>query len=86
MHQIEMNKQAVRVLEDWDPFQLGSGNYAAEAADVVAFLQGADHPSDVAHHIQLVYEHSFEQWIALEKCMEVSYKLIALKLAVTCTL
>ncbi|MFC4355065.1 DUF1871 family protein [Chryseomicrobium palamuruense] len=86
MHPVEMNKQAVRILEEWDPFQIGSKHYEAEAADVVAFLQGATHPSDIAHHIQLVYEHSFEEWIPLEKCMEVAYKLIAIKLTVTCSL
>lgn len=86
MHQVEMNKQAIRILEDWDPFALGTDHYAAEAADVVAFLQGATHPSDVAHHMQLVYEHSFEQWIPLEDCMEIAYKLIALKLSVKCSL
>ncbi|WP_342528770.1 DUF1871 family protein [Chryseomicrobium sp. FSL W7-1435] len=86
MHQIDMNKQAVRILGEWDPFQIGADLYAAEAADVVAFLQGAIHPSDVAHHIQMVYEHSFEEWIPLEKCVEISYKLIALKLSVTCSI
>lgn len=86
MHPIEMNKQAIRILEEWDPFQIGKENYAAEAADVVAFLQSATHPSDIAHHIQVVYEHSFEQWISLERCMEIAYKLIAIKLTETCTI
>lgn len=86
MHQIEMNKQAVRLVEEWDPFHLGADMYAGEAADVVAFLQGAIHPSDIAHYIQMIYEFSFEEWIPLEKCMEISYKLIALKLSVTCAI
>lgn len=86
MHPVEMNKKAVRVLEEWDPFHLGPDQYAAETADVVAFLQGAIHPSDVAHHIQRVYEHSFIEWIPLEKCMDIAYKLIALKLSVTCSI
>lgn len=79
MDAIEMNKKAVCTLQEWDPFEIGVGSYDAEAADVIADLQTIDHPSELAKSIQKIYEHSFEQWIPIEKCVEVSYKLIALK-------
>ncbi|TQR18358.1 DUF1871 family protein [Psychrobacillus vulpis] len=84
MDTIEMNRKAVWTLQQWDPFELGVDSYDTEAADVVADLQSIDHPSELAKRIQTIYEHSFEQWIPLEKCVEISYKLIALKYEMKC--
>ncbi|KYG90758.1 hypothetical protein A0U40_05475 [[Bacillus] sp. KCTC 13219] len=79
-----MNQKAVKVLEEWDPFQLGADSYDTETADVVAALQGIDDPSDLAKVIQTVYEHSYEQWIPFERCVEMAYKLIAIKFEAKC--
>ncbi|MBU0906169.1 MAG: DUF1871 family protein [Planococcaceae bacterium] len=84
MQTIEMNRRAVLILASWDPFQLGSEAYDTETADVVAALQGIDHPSDLAKKIQTIYEHSFEKWIPLEQCMQIAYKLIAVKFEAKC--
>jgi Domain of unknown function (DUF1871) len=84
MDTIEMNRKAVWTLQEWDPFNLGVDSYETETADVVADLQHIDHPSELARRIQEIYEHSFEQWIPLEKCVEISYKLIALKYEMKC--
>ncbi|WP_342558712.1 DUF1871 family protein [Metasolibacillus sp. FSL K6-0083] len=84
MENIEMNQKAVKVLEEWDPFQLGADSYDTETADVVAALQGIDDPSDLAKVIQTVYEHSYEQWIPFERCVEMAYKLIAIKFEAKC--
>lgn len=79
-----MNQKAVKVLEEWDPFHLGQGSYETEAADVVAKLQRIDDPSELAKVIQMVYEHSYEQWIPFEHCVEMAYKLIAIKFEAKC--
>lgn len=79
-----MNKAAIQLLEKWDPFNIGEDSYDTETADVVAALQGIDDPSQLAKVIQQVYEHSFEQWIPFEKCVEISYKLIAIKFEAKC--
>ncbi|MDI2586469.1 MULTISPECIES: DUF1871 family protein [unclassified Psychrobacillus] len=84
MDTIEMNRKAIWTLQEWDPFNLGVDGYETETADVVADLQNIDHPSELAKRIQEIYEHSFEQWIPLEKCVEISYKLIALKYEMKC--
>jgi hypothetical protein len=31
-----------------------------------------------------VYEHSYEQWIPLEQCVQIAYKLIAVKYEAKC--
>lgn len=79
-----MNKAAIKILEEWDPFKIGKDSYDTETADVVAALQAIDDPSKLAKVIQKVYEHSFEQWIPFEKCVEISYKLIAIKFEAKC--
>ena len=84
MESIKMNRQAVKLLQMWDPFNIGPDAYDTETADVVAALQGIDHPSELAKCIQEVYEHSYEQWIPLEQCVQIAYKLIAVKYEAKC--
>lgn len=79
-----MNQKAIALLKKWDPFQLGEDSYDTETADVVAALQGENDPSKLAKVIQTVYGHSFEQWIPFEKCVEISYKLLAIKFEAKC--
>jgi len=84
MENIEMNRKAVRLLQAWDPFNMGSEAYDTETADVVAALQGIDHPTELAKRIQEVYEHSYELWIPIEQCVQIAYKLIAIKYEAKC--
>lgn len=75
----EMNRQAAYIMDEWDPFSVGSGHYEIEIIGVLAQLELLDDPSSLAKQIQRIYKSSFTQWIPLEKCVEVSYKLLALK-------
>lgn len=75
----EMNRQATYIMDEWDPFSAGSGHYDTEITGVLAQLQLLDDPSSLAKQIQRIYKSSFPQWIPLEKCVEISYKLLALK-------
>lgn len=75
----EMNRKAMRILVEWDPFAIGEEQYDAEIGNVVGQLHLLDHPSDLAKQIQRIYEASFGKWIPLEKCVDISYKLLALK-------
>lgn len=79
METMEMNRKAAWVMEEWDPFAIGRDSYNQQIADVVAQLQVLDHPSDLGKKIQSIYEFSFDKWIPLEKCVDISYKLLALK-------
>lgn len=81
-----MNRTAVRLLQQWDPFTLGEDQYDTEAADVVAALQSTDNLEEIAKVIQEVYEYSFEQWIPLAQCEEIARQLVSLKQQVVCHL
>ncbi|ARD49617.1 hypothetical protein SporoP37_04395 [Sporosarcina sp. P37] len=74
-----MNRKAVLLLKQWNPFGAGEDAYDTEIAEVVAALDRIDHPADLAKCIRNVYEHTYEIWIPLEKCMDISYKLMAVK-------
>lgn len=84
MENIEMNQRAVKRLAEWDPFQIGAENYDTETADVVAALQGTSNVKVLAAVIQRVYEHSFEEWIEIERCESIARELVALKLQMSC--
>lgn len=84
MENIEMNRTAVKMVAQWDPFRLGEDSYDTETADVVAALQGIDDSMQLAKVIQQVYEHSFEQWIPLEKCEDIAKQLVLLKQQLAC--
>ncbi len=84
MQTIEMNKKAILLLQEWDPFNVGRKSYELEIADVIAELQVLDHPTDLAKRIREIYEHSYEIWIPIEKCMQIAYKLVAIKYEAKC--
>lgn len=74
-----MDKKAMAVLTAWDPLQKGQQAYEHEVIDVVNALHQIDHPTDLAKKIRDIYAHSFKFWIPIEKCVEVSYQLLAIK-------
>lgn len=75
----EMDRKASAVLKQWDPFQEGKDAYELEIVDVVAALHRYDDPVDLAKSIREIYEHTFKLWIPIEKCIQISYQLLAIK-------
>lgn len=86
MEMVQMNKKAISILEKWDPFDEGSKAYEHEIMDIVAELHKIDHPADLAKRIREIYEHTHELWIPIEKCVQISYKLLAVKYEAKCIL
>ena len=84
MQTMIMNKKAISLLEEWDPFEEGKQASELEIVDVVSELHRLDHPTDLAKRIREIYEHSHEMWIPIENCMQISYKLIAVKYEAKC--
>lgn len=84
MQTIEMNKKAGLLLEKWDPFEVGTKAYELEIVDVLAELHRLDHPADLAKKIREIYEHAHKMWIPLEDCVQISYKLLAIKYEAKC--
>ncbi|WP_445492388.1 DUF1871 family protein [Niallia sp. 03133] len=75
----EMNIEMVRILNEWDPFQIGEGNYETEIADCIQAVHDIDLTEALAVKIQSIYEFSFEEYIPMDKCMDISKKLLLIK-------
>ncbi len=82
----DINIQLVCTLDEWDPFQIGEGNYDTEIADVVQAVHDLDDMEKLARKIQAIYEFSFEQVIPLRACKEIAEKLIVIKNSASCQL
>ncbi|PPA69985.1 DUF1871 family protein [Jeotgalibacillus proteolyticus] len=80
MNTKEMNFKLITLLQEWDPFNKGEDAYDAEITDVLQAVSDFHHPSDLAKRIQVIYESAFEQWIPLQECIRISYKLLAVKM------
>ncbi|MFB9219121.1 DUF1871 family protein [Kurthia sibirica] len=76
---IVMKRKAIHMLENWQPTELKGIPLKSEAVAVVEELQHIDSPTDLGKTIQGIYEQSISIWIPFEKCVEISYKLLAIK-------
>ncbi len=79
-----INKKAGALLEEWDPFSAGKKAYEHEIEEVVSDLHQLDDPTDLAKRIREIYEHTYKTWIPIEDCVQISYKLLAVKFEAKC--
>ncbi|MGP7816285.1 DUF1871 family protein [Niallia sp. 01092] len=82
----EMNIEMVNVLNKWDPFQIGEGNYETEIADCIQAVHDLDNINALAEKIQSIYEFSFEEYISMDQCVNISKQLLAIKDNGACSL
>lgn len=74
-----MNRKAINILEGWDPFNCGELAYEQVIVETIEALHQFNHPVDLAKEIREIYEHSFTLWIPIEDCVQISYRLLAMK-------
>lgn len=75
----ELNLQLVKILNEWDPFGCGDGEYDPEIADVISAVHEANDAHKLAIRVQGIYEHSFEELLPYEGCFLLAKTLLALK-------
>ena len=85
MNSQEINLECVRLLNEWDPFSIGEGNYDTEIADILQAMHDVDLEDDLAASIQAIFEFSFEEKLPLEDCVAISRKLLSLKRNSSCS-
>jgi hypothetical protein len=81
-----MHIRLVIALNEWDPFQLGFGNYETEIADVVLAVHTSDNEEKLASTIQDIYEFSFEEIIPIAECKKIACQLLVIKHSGSCTI
>ncbi|TRZ39090.1 DUF1871 family protein [Niallia circulans] len=86
MNNQEVNVELIVLLNEWDPFKIGVGNYDTEIADCVYAVHKTDNVEELAAEIQKIYEFSFEETIAMENCLSISAKLLLTKESGSCAL
>ncbi|WP_433959115.1 DUF1871 family protein [Cytobacillus horneckiae] len=79
------NLMLVDLLNEWDPFKIGDGNYDTEIADTLQSVQDLDEADKLARRIQSIYEFSFEEIIPLQECSEIAEQLLIIKNNRSCT-
>ncbi|MFS0637048.1 DUF1871 family protein [Mesobacillus foraminis] len=82
----ELNRQLVKILNEWDPFGRGQGEYDPEIADVVYAVHEMDKPHDLAIKVQSIYEYSFEELLPFDSCLLLAEALLAVKEQGSCDL
>lgn len=82
----EMNLMLVDTLNEWDPFQIGAGNYDPEIADIIQAVHDLDDVSMLAEKIQNIFEFAFEEIIPLQTCYTKAMQLINIKNSSSCSI
>lgn len=85
MEMQEMNFQLVKVLREWDPFEVGPDNYDPEIADTLGAVHDISDPAALANKIRDIYEFSFERKIPLEHCKRIAQTLLSIKNQGSCS-
>ncbi|MDQ0270896.1 DUF1871 family protein [Cytobacillus purgationiresistens] len=82
----QTNLMLVDTLNEWDPFDIGGGNYDTEIADTIQFLHDLDDADKLSRKIQSIYEFSFEEMIPLQQCKLIANRLLLIKNNSSCSL
>jgi hypothetical protein len=80
-----LNIALAEILEKWDPFLMGQGEYAPEIADVIQLVHEKEDVNELAKSIQDVFEFSFEDRISMDICVDMAKKLLQEKWMSSCS-
>ena len=86
MDRQQMTLSFVRVLQEWDPFGVGSENYEPEIADAVLAVSDIEDVQSLARRLKEIYEFSFAESLDFQACLAVAEKLIMIRTNTSCTL
>jgi hypothetical protein len=82
----ELSYKLIDVLNKWDPFNMGEGEFDPEIADILQAVHDFDDAEKIAGRIQSVFEFSFEQVLPYKECLSVANILLAIKNEDVCSL
>ncbi|WLR55778.1 DUF1871 family protein [Mesobacillus subterraneus] len=86
MESKELSYKLIDVLNKWDPFKVGAGQFDPEIADILQAVHDHDEADKIAEKIQSVFEFSFEEVLPYEECLSMANKLLAIKNKDACSL
>ncbi|WNF22350.1 DUF1871 family protein [Mesobacillus jeotgali] len=86
MESKELSYKLIDVLNKWDPFKVGAGQFDPEIADILQAVHDYNEADKIARRIQSVFEFSFEQVLPFDQCFSVANTLLAIKNEDVCSL
>ena len=86
MESKELSYKLIDVLNKWDPFKVGAGQFDPEIADILQAVHDHDEADKIAQRIQSVFEFSFEQVLPYQECLSIANTLLAIKNEDICSL
>ncbi|WP_456277856.1 DUF1871 family protein [Bacillus sp. AK128] len=81
-----LNVKLYEVLYEWDPFQIGVGNYDPEFADIIQAVHEFDDVYQLVERMEEIFQFSFEQIPTKKDCSTIATALFTLKNDESCTL
>ncbi|WP_246945780.1 DUF1871 family protein [Bacillus pinisoli] len=81
-----INVRLYEALLEWDPFQIGTGNYDPEFADIIQAVHEYDEVYKLVERIQEIFEFSFDQVPPKKESVKMATILINMKNDESCTL
>jgi hypothetical protein len=82
----ELSYKLIDVLNKWDPFKVGEGQFDPEIADILQAVHDYNEANKIAGRIQSVFEFSFEQVLPYDQCLAIANTLLAIKNEDACSL
>ncbi|HAQ06897.1 MAG TPA: DUF1871 domain-containing protein [Bacillus bacterium] len=86
MESKELNYKLMDVLNKWDPFNMGEGEFNPEIADILQAVHDLDDAGKIAERIQSVFEFSFEELLPYKECLSIADTLLSIKIEDVCSL
>ena len=79
MESRELSYKLIDVLNKWDPFNMGEGEFDPEIADILQAIHDYDDADKITLRIQEVFELSFEELLPYDECLSIANTLLSIK-------
>ncbi|WP_157950939.1 DUF1871 family protein [Peribacillus acanthi] len=81
----DLYSQVQKLLEQWDPFEVGSHGYETEIAECMQAIYEVDSAEELATKIINIYEFSFGEEIKKEEANRIATEILILKEQSSCS-
>ena len=82
----ELSYKLIDVLNKWDPFNVGEGEFDPEIADILQAVHDYDVADKIATRMQSVFEFSFGKLLPYNECLSIANTLLSIKNEDVCSL
>ncbi|WP_163103120.1 DUF1871 family protein [Peribacillus alkalitolerans] len=81
----DLYSQVQKLLENWDPFEVGADGYETEIAECMQAIYEVDSVEELSAKIINIYEFSFGEVIKIEDAKKIAAEILLLKEQSSCS-